>query len=388
MISLLARIFIKNNEDTTSSEVRQAYGVLCGGVGIFLNLLLFAGKFFSGLISNSISITADAVNNLSDAGSSIIMLIGFKIAGQKPDPEHPYGHGRMEYLSGLAVSAVILLMAFELFQSSVKKLFSPSQPSFSPLVIGILVISILIKLYMYLYNRSISKKISSEAMKATAADSLSDTVSTFVVLATTLISYFTNLQLDAFCGILVALFIFYTGFQAAKDTLNPLLGTSPDPDFVKQIEETVLSNESVLGIHDLLVHNYGPGRTLISLHAEVPADGDILVLHDTIDNIERILKEKLNCEAVIHMDPVCINDPEVSALKDLFCSYLFQLDPALSLHDFRIVKGPTHTNIIFDILVPFRFRLADTEIVSLMEEKAHTLDPNYFLVINIDKKYA
>ncbi len=388
MVSLLTRIFIKNHEDTSSPAVRQAYGVLCGGVGIFLNLLLFAGKFLAGFISGSIAITADAINNLSDAGSSIIMLIGFKMAGQKPDPEHPYGHGRIEYLSGLAVAAAILLMAFELFKTSIKKLFTPTALTFSPLVVAILVVSILVKLYMFLYNRSISKKIGSEAMKATATDSLSDTVATFVVLLTTLIAHFTNLQLDAVCGILVSLFIFYAGFNSAKDTLNPLLGQSPDPDFVKEIEDTVLENEEVLGIHDLLVHNYGPGRTMISLHAEVPADGDILLLHDTIDNIERTLKSKLNCEAVIHMDPVCVNDPEVSALKKQVCAFLAEIDTALSLHDFRIVKGPTHTNIIFDILVPFRFRLTDTEILEQIDQKVKELDPNYFTVINIDKKYA
>ena len=388
MVSLLTRIFIKNHEDTTSPAVLQAYGVLCGGVGIFLNLLLFAGKFLAGFLSGSIAITADAINNLSDAGSSIIMLIGFKMAGQKPDPEHPFGHGRIEYLSGLAVAAAILLMAFELFKTSVKKLFAPTALTFSPLVVIILVVSILVKLYMFLYNRSISKKIGSEAMKATATDSLSDTVATAVVLLTTLIAHFTDLQLDAACGILVALFIFYAGFNAAKETLNPLLGQSPDPDFVKEIEDTVLENGAVLGIHDLLVHNYGPGRTMISLHAEVPADGDILVLHDSIDNIERTLKEKLNCEAVIHMDPVCVNDPEVVALKKQICGFLTELDAALSLHDFRIVKGPTHTNIIFDILVPFRFRLTDGEIISCMEEKVKALDPNYFLVVNVDKKYA
>lgn len=388
MVSLLARIFIKNHEDTSSPAIRQAYGVLCGGVGIFLNLLLFAGKFLAGFLSGSIAITADAINNLSDAGSSIIMLIGFKMAGQKPDPEHPYGHGRIEYLSGLAVAAAILFMAFELFKSSVKKLFTPTALTFSPLIVAILMVSILIKLYMFLYNRSISKKIGSEAMKATAADSLSDTVATSVVLLTTLIAHFTNLQLDAVCGILVSLFIFYTGFNSAKDTLNPLLGQSPDPDFVKEIEDTVLENKEVLGIHDLLVHNYGPGRTMISLHAEVPADGDILLLHDTIDNIERTLKDKLNCEAVIHMDPVCVNDPEVSSLKKQVCGFLAEIDTALSLHDFRIVQGPTHTNIIFDILVPFRFRLTDSEILEQIDRKVKELDPNYFLVVNIDKKYA
>lgn len=388
MVTLLAKIFIKNNNQTDSPAVRQAYGVLSGAVGIFFNLLLFAGKCFAGLLSNSIAITADAFNNLSDAGSSVITLIGFKMAGQKPDPEHPFGHGRIEYLSGLAVSAAILIMAFELIKTSIGKLLHPEDIVYSPVIAVILLVSILVKCYMFLYNRAISKKIHSEAMMATASDSLSDTLSTAAVLFTTLLAHFTGLKLDAVCGILVGLFILYTGITSARDTLNPLLGQAPDPAFVKEIEEIVMSFEGVLGIHDLLVHNYGPGRVMISLHAEVPADGDILKLHDMIDNIERTLRVQLHCEAVIHMDPVCTNDPEVKALKEQVTGFLASLDTSLSLHDFRIVKGPTHTNIIFDILIPYHFRLSDEEVCALVEERIKELDPNFFAVINVDKKYA
>lgn len=388
MITLLSRIFIKNSAETDSPAVRQAYGVLSGAVGIFLNLLLFCGKFFAGLISHSIAITADAFNNLSDAGSSVITLIGFKMAGQKPDPEHPFGHGRIEYLSGLAVSAAILIMAFELIKSSIEKLLHPEEIAYSPVILAILVASILVKCYMFLYNRSISRKIHSEAMMATASDSLSDTLSTTVVLLTTLLAHFTGLKLDAVCGILVGLFILYTGLSSAKDTLNPLLGQAPDPAFVKEIEKIVLSFDDVLGIHDLLVHNYGPGRVMISLHAEVPANGDILKLHDTIDNIERTLRHQLKCDAVIHMDPVCTDDPEVASLKEKVSGFLHELDPALSMHDFRIVKGPTHTNIIFDILIPYHFRFSDEEVCARMEARIQELDPSFFAVINVDKKYA
>lgn len=388
MVTLLSKIFIKNHENTTAPKIRQAYGILCGAVGIFFNLLLFGGKFLAGYISGSIAITADAINNLSDAASSVITLIGFKMAGQKPDPEHPFGHGRIEYLAGLAVSTAILFMAFELLKSSIQKLISPVELTFSPIIVVILVVSILIKFYMFIYNRSVGKKINSEALKATATDSLSDTVATTVVLVTTLIAHYSGLQLDAFCGIFVALFIFYAGFSSAKETLNPLLGQSPDPKFVKEIEETVLSYEGILGIHDLLVHNYGPGRIMISLHAEVPADGDILQLHDIIDNIERTLRNKLNCEAVIHMDPVCTNDPEVISLKQQVCGFLEEIDSTLSLHDFRIVRGPTHTNIIFDILIPFHFRLGDEEVCAILEYKIKELNPDYFAVIIVDKKYA
>lgn len=387
MVTLLSKIFIKNYTDTTAPQVRQAYGVLSGTVGILFNMLLFMGKFIAGLLSNSIAITADAINNLSDAGSSVITLIGFKMAGQKPDPGHPFGHGRIEYLSGLAVSAAILLMAFELIKSSVSKILHPEDLVFNPVVAGILLVSILIKFYMYLYNRSIGKKIKSEAMLATAKDSLSDTVSTSVVLLTTIVAHYTSLHLDGICGIFVGLFIFYTGITSAKDTLNPLLGQAPDPEFVEEIEKHVMSFPGVIGIHDLIVHNYGPGRMMISLHAEVPADGDILELHDMIDNIERTLRDKLKCDAVIHMDPVCVGDPLVESLKKKISSFLTEMDPSITLHDFRIVKGPTHTNIIFDIVLPYDFKLSDDAVCSLLEYKIAELDASYFAVINVDKKY-
>ncbi|MGN1203864.1 MAG: cation diffusion facilitator family transporter [Lachnospiraceae bacterium] len=388
MVTLLSRIFIKNRDEVSSPKVRQAYGVLSGAVGIFLNLLLFTGKFFAGLFSNSIAITADAFNNLSDAASSVITLIGFKLAGQKPDPDHPYGHGRIEYLAGLMVSAAILIMAFELIKGSVEKLIHPAETVFHPVIVICLVLSILVKCYMYFYNRSISRKISSEAMMATAKDSLSDTLSTTVVLLTTLIAYFFHIELDGYCGILVGIFIFYTGLSAAKDTVNPLLGTAPDPEFVKSINEIVCSYEDVLGLHDLMVHNYGPGRVIISLHAEVPADGDILALHDTIDNIERRLQDELHCEAVIHMDPICIHDPEVNALKEKVKNILSEIDERLSLHDFRTVKGPTHTNIIFDVVKPYNLALSDEALRQMITEKIAAIDEKYFAVIQIDQKYA
>ena len=388
MITLLSKIFIKNREDTSSPEVRQCYGILSGAVGIFFNLLLFAGKFIAGSVSHSIAITADAFNNLSDAASSVITLIGFKLAGQKPDPDHPYGHGRIEYLSGLAVAAAILIMAFELLKSSVEKLLHPAETAFHPLVIFCLLLSILVKGYMYLYNRSISRKIHSEAMMATAKDSLSDMVATSAVLFTTLLSHYAHIDLDGWCGILVGIFIFTAGLSAARDTINPLLGEAPDPEFVKRIGEIVYSSEDILGFHDLMVHNYGPGRVIISLHAEVPADGDILALHDTIDNIERKLKRELHCEAVIHMDPICIHDPEVNALKEKICGILRNIDPVLTLHDFRTVKGPTHTNIIFDVVKPYRFSLSDEELKQLLVEKIQSMGENFYPIIQIDEKYT
>ena len=388
MVQLLARYFIKNYEQTESPSVRQSYGVLCGSVGIGFNILLFIGKFLAGLISNSIAITADAFNNLSDAGSSLITLIGFKMAGQKPDTEHPFGHGRIEYLTGLLVSLLILLMGVELIKSSVSKILHPEATECTPVVAGILIVSILVKLYMYLYNRSTGHKIDSAAMMATAADSLSDMLSTSVVLIATLIGKFTGLQIDGWCGLLVGIFILYAGFSAAKDTISPLLGQPPQKEFVEKIESIVQSYPQVLGIHDLIVHDYGPGRVMISLHAEVPASGDMLHLHDTIDNIERQLHRELHCDAVIHMDPVMNDDEETQELKKQVTCCLHELDKSLNLHDFRIVKGPTHTNIIFDILVPFKFQLSDAEISRFMEEKIHSISASYYAVINIDKDYT
>lgn len=387
MISLLTKLFIKNREDCASPQVRQAYGVLCGIMGIIFNVLLFSGKFLAGMLSNSIAITADAFNNLSDAGSSIITLIGFKMAGQKPDPDHPFGHGRIEYISGLLVSIIILIMAFELMKSSVLKILRPEEMTFSPLIVVILAVSIAVKCYMAFYNHKIGRRINSAAMQATATDSMSDSLATAAVLLCTLVSHFTGLHIDGYCGILVGLFICYAGITAAKDTISPLLGQSPDKEFVGQIQDTVMSYDQVLGIHDLIVHNYGPGRILISLHAEVPSDGELLALHDMIDLIERDLRDRLHCEAVIHMDPVCVGDEETARLKNLTTGYLKEIDPSLTLHDFRIVQGPTHTNIIFDIVVPYRFPMSDEDIKDAVTRRIQVDYPNYFTVIEVDKTY-
>ena len=387
MLKLLARILIKDHDQVQLPEVRQAYGVLCGAVGIGLNALLFFGKFLAGLISNSIAITADAFNNLSDAGSSLITLVGFKMAGQEPDHSHPFGHGRIEYLTGLFVSLLILLMGAELIKSSIDKIIHPEATLCTPVVIGILVASILVKFYMFLYNRRIGIRIESAAMTATATDSFSDMLSTAVVLASTIIGYLTGLHIDGWCGLLVGLFILFAGLRSAKETISPLLGQPPQKEFVDQIEHLVLSNPEILGLHDLVVHDYGPGRVMISLHAEVPASGDMLHLHDTIDNIERELKKTLRCDAVIHMDPSLTDDEETNRLKAQITLLLHQLEPSLNLHDFRIVKGPTHTNIIFDILVPFGLSIRDDEILHHMQNKIHEIDPHYYAVINIDKDY-
>lgn len=387
MVTLLAKLFIKEKKD--QAKIRQQYGILCGIVGILLNVLLFAGKFIAGSISKSIAITADAFNNLSDAGSSLVTLIGFKLAGAKPDPEHPFGHGRIEYVSGLVVAAAILLMAYELIRDSIDKILHPEDTEFSILIVGILVASILVKLYMFWYNRGIGKKYDSAAMRATAMDSLSDTCATAVVLIATLVGHYTGLHIDGWCGALVGILILYAGISAAKETLDPLLGQAPDEDFVMEIDRIVMAHEEICGIHDLIVHDYGPGRKMISLHAEVPADGDILEVHDVIDNVENELRAKLGCDATIHMDPIVTSDVHISELKAAVISIVKGIDEVITIHDFRVVTGPTHTNLIFDVLVPFKFYISDEQLTMMIQNKVtERLGRNYYVVMKVDKAYV
>ena len=387
MISLLARLFLKT-EGRDEAALRKEYGILCGAVGIALNVLLFAGKFFAGTLSGSIAITADAFNNLSDAGSSFVTLLGFQLAGQKPDSDHPFGHGRIEYLSGLAVSMLILLMGFELAKSSLDKILHPAPVDSSWLVIAILCVSIAVKLYMSFYNRSLGKKLNAPAMLATAADSLSDSVATTAVLIATLVGRFSGLMIDGWCGILVAAFILWSGFNAAKDTINPLLGTPPTHEFVDQIKHLVMAHPAIIGIHDLIVHDYGPGRVMISLHAEVSASANVLELHDEIDNVESELREKLGCEAVIHMDPIVTDDGITRETRERVAALVHCIDDAINIHDFRMVAGPSHTNVIFDAVVPHGFRLTDAEVEEKIKTAVRTLDGNYFAVVKVEHAYT
>jgi len=386
MITLLSKLFIKENTNYNSPGTRTAYGILCGIVGILLNLLLFTGKFLAGYLSGSIAITADAFNNLSDAASSFVTLIGFKLASAEPDTDHPFGHGRIEYLSGLIVSGMILFMAFELIRDSVMRIIKPQPTTFGFLPFTILLVSIVIKLYMSFYNRQVSIKIHSAAMKATATDSLSDAASTFVVLCSMLLEYFTTYKIDGFCGILVGLFIFYAGINAAKDTINPLLGQPADEEFVAQVKTLVLSHKEIIGIHDLIVHDYGPGRVMVCLHAEVPAEGNIVLLHDVIDNIENELKTNLRCDAIIHMDPIETKNELTNTLRNKTKEILAEIDSSLEFHDFRIVTGPSHTNLIYDVLLPYKYKLSDEAVLKLLAEKtSEKLGKNYYIVVKIDK---
>ncbi len=348
---------------------------------------MFAGKFIAGTIAKSVSITADAFNNLSDAASSIITLLGFRLAGKKPDLNHPFGHGRIEYLSGLAVSALILVMGFELLKSSVIKVFNPEPIVPSLLAGGIMVAAILIKVYMAIYNKGVGKKIDSAAMAAVAADSLSDTISTFVVLLSMIVYKLFDINIDAYAGILVAVLILKTGIESVRDTVAPLLGQAPEPELVKQIEDIVMSQEHVVGIHDFIIHDYGPGRLFVSLHAEVPGDLDIFILHDEIDNAEFELRREIGCEPTIHMDPVVVNDERVTAMKEKIKGIIKEYDEVLSFHDFRMVPGETHTNLLFDVVVPAKYGKTNEVVNAELKELVESRCEGCFAVMHVEQSY-
>ena len=388
MIKLLAGIFIENNKDYKDQKVRSAYGYLCGIVGIVINIILFAGKFIAGFLSGSVAVTADAFNNLSDAGSSVISLIGFRLASQKPDPHHPFGHGRFEYIASLIISMVIIMMGFELGKDSVIKIINPAEVEYSALTFWVLGISILAKFYMFIYNRSIGKKIDSSTLKATATDSISDTVSTLAVLVSAILTVKFGILIDGWVGLAVAGFIMFAGISSAKETIDSLLGTPPDEEFCKSVEDIVLSHDGMIGIHDMIVHNYGPGRVFISLHAEVPSDGNFVDIHDTIDNIEHDIMRETGCLATIHMDPVDVRDELTAQMKAKVGEIISEIDEQITFHDFRMVSGPTHTNVIFDIVIPYNYRYSDEEIVSIIADKIHETDDRFFAVIDVDKDFV
>lgn len=386
MITVLSKIFLANR-DITDDNNRKAYGSLCGIVGIFLNIMLFVIKYIAGAVSGSVAIVADAFNNLSDAGSSFITLVGFIFSGKRPDYDHPFGHGRFEYVSGFVVSIVIILMGLELVKSSFEKIIHPEPVEDSTVAIIILIISILVKIYMCFYNRTIGKKISSAAMVATATDSLSDSIATTVVLISIFVTKFLSINVDGYCGVLVALFILYAGFNAAKDTISPILGKAPEPEFVRKIEDMVLAHTEVIGVHDLVVHDYGPGRVMISLHAEVDGDGNIFELHDAIDRIENELSEKLDCEAVIHLDPIETNNDEITRVKKLVLEKLKEINENISIHDFRMVTGNTHTNLIFDVVIPYEMKEDNNYLKEEIISKIKELSEDYIPVIHLDRSY-
>ncbi|WP_191399929.1 cation diffusion facilitator family transporter [Flavonifractor sp. An306] len=388
MTERLVRRFIRDWENVGDPAVRERYGALSGGVGILLNLLLSLGKFFAGLLTGSIAVTADAFNNLSDAGSSVVTLVGFKLAGQKADDGHPFGHGRIEYLAGLLVSLLILMVGVELGKTSIEKIFHPEQVDFSLVTVVILIASILVKLWMCLFNRNLGRRIGSAAMEATATDSLSDVVATSAVLAGTLVGKFTGVSIDGWVGVVVAIFILRAGWGAAKDTVDPLLGSAPDPALVKEIQDVVLSHKQVVGMHDLVIHDYGPGRRMCSFHAEVPQNADIMEAHDAIDHIEREIYQKFGVETTAHMDPIATEDEAVNSLREQVRDLVREVNPDMNIHDFRVTRGPQHTNLIFDVVVPHRSKVSDEEIAGEITRRVQALDPSYYPVFQLERSYV
>lgn len=388
MLDTILQKLIPEQTPAGDRAARQRCGVLSGVVGIVLNLLLFAGKLTAGLLAGAISVTADAFNNLSDAASSVVTLVGFRLAGQKADAEHPFGHGRMEYLAGLVVSLLILLVGVELGKSSVEKILHPEETALSLLTAVILLVSVAVKLWMGWFNGALAKRIRSEALRATATDCRSDAVATGAVLVGLVLSQAFRLPLDGWVGVLVALLILKAGLESAKATLDPLLGQPPQPEEVQAIESFILRFEPIQGIHDLVIHDYGPGRRMMSVHAEVPDNADLMTVHDVIDHVERELKREFSMEAVIHMDPVQTGNPLVERLRDVAAEQARLVHPALTIHDFRITAGPRITNLIFDVVVPYEVEMDDRTVKEALAARLTALDPSYRAVIEVDRSYV
>jgi cation diffusion facilitator family transporter len=388
MTRLLIRLFVRNYQDTESIQSRENYGKFSGIVGIVTNLFLFAIKIVAGTLSNSIAITADAVNNLSDSASSVITLVGFKMAAKPADRKHPFGHARFEYISGLAVSIVIFVVGVQFAQNSVAKIFHPEKTVFGLIPAVVLAVSILVKLWQGSFYRTVAGLIHSDTLLATAADSRSDVISTSAVLAGALITRFTGYNLDGYMGVAVALLIMVTGYQLIRKASNPLLGEAPSAQLVKDIYGTIKNYDGILGAHDLAVHNYGPGRCFASVHCEVPAERDILVSHDIIDNIERDFLSKKGIHLVIHMDPIVTNDKRTNELKRQVTAVLQGLSPQISMHDFRVVWGPTHANLVFDVCVPYEFEMDDDVLKDKIAEAIRDINPHYFSVVTVDHDYT
>lgn len=389
MESLFAKLFVKDYKNTSDSKVRNAYGKMCGIVGIITNFIICAVKITTGILVGSVSILADGINNLADAGSSIITLIGFKLASLPADSDHPFGHQRIEYISGLIVSFIILIIGALLMKTSIEKIISGSEPiERNHLVVTIIILvgAILFKFWQSHFYKKHGKIIDSTTLIATSQDSLNDCISTSAVLISLIVALiWPNVLLDGYMGCLVSLFIFYSGIKLVKETISPLIGEAPSKEFITMVADKVLSYDGILGIHDLVIHSYGPSKTFITLHAEVDSSVDVLISHDIIDNIERDFLNELNLNLVIHLDPVDLKSPEIIELKKIASDVLYKIDPNLKYHDFRIVNGVTHTNIVFDVVVPIKFKMANEELKSLIDSEFKKINPNYFTVITVDQ---
>ncbi len=387
MTDLLIKRFIRDPQNTSNSHVRENYGKFASVLGIASNLLLFLVKISTGILFNSISIVADAINNLSDSGSSLITLIGFKISGKPADAKHPYGHARMEHISGLIVSFIILFLGLQLIQSSINKIIHPQMAQFSMISIFVLVVSMLAKLWQCLFYRKIGRIIDSTALMATSVDSQNDIFATASVLAAAIITRLTGFNLDGYIGVMVALFIMVSGFKLVNDTISPLLGTAPKKELVEIIYKKILSYDGIIGLHDLTVHSYGAAKCFASVHCEVCAVQDIMVSHDIIDNIERDFLKDMGIHLVIHLDPIITDDTKTNELKGLVHKIIDQISPEISMHDFRVVWSVSHSNLIFDIVVPFNFQWRDYELIEIISDQIHRIDPTYHAVITADHDY-
>ena len=387
MHTILIKLFIHDSDNVHNPKVRTAYGTLGSVTGIIVNLILAVSKYIAGMLSGSISVTADAINNLSDAGSSIVSLAGVKMSAKPADKGHPYGHGRVEYISALAVAVLVFLMGFELLKSSIDKILNPVPVKFSFVSLIILVVSILAKLWLGLFNKKLGKKINSAPMLAVMKDSFSDCLATGVAAVSIIVSAFSDINIDGFLGIFVACFILIAGYNILKDTMGDLLGRPPEKEFVDEITDKIMSYDKIVGVHDMIIHDYGPGRRFASAHAEVPSNEDLMEIHDVIDLIERDILNEYNMIISIHMDPIVVDDEKINSLREMTSNLVNEMCEEMSIHDFRVVDGPTHTNLIFDLIIPHKYHLSNEQVRKEIENKLSKIDERYFAVITVEHAF-
>lgn len=388
MTGLLIKMFVKDKDNVENQQVRGKYAMLSSITGIIVNILLSVFKLIIGIFANSMSIISDALNNVSDAGSSIITMIGFKMSQKKVDKDHPWGHGRMEYVTAFFVDILIILVGFELLQSSIDKIIAPEMPNISNITIILLVVAILAKLWLFIFYRKIAKKIDSAAIKGTAYDSISDSISTAAVLISALVAKFAGITIDGYVSLLVSLFILITGIKAIKETIDLLLGQKPDPEFVKSIEEFAIKYEGIEGIHDIMVHDYGPGRKIVSFHAEVPANSDICRAHDIIDQMEQDILDEFGCITTIHMDPIVVDNEEINLMKEVTTNIVKKINENYSIHDFRMTDGGERVNLIFDLVVPTDEKVDKEELIGKIQRKIKEENEKYYAVIKVEHSYV
>ena len=388
MTNFLIKLFVKDKENVENQEVRGKYAMLSSITGIVVNILLSVFKLIIGLISNSMSIISDALNNVTDAGSSVVTMIGFKMSQKKVDADHPWGHGRMEYITGFFVDILIILVGFELLQSSVEKILNPELPNITNVTLILLVVAIIAKLWLFIFYKKIAKKINSAAIKGTAYDSISDSISTLAVLLSALVARFAGISIDGYVSLLVSLFILITGFKAIKEIIDLLLGQKPDPEFVKEIEEFANKYETIEGIHDIMVHDYGPGRKIISFHAEVPADSDICKAHDIIDQMEQDIFDKFHCITTIHMDPIVVDNEEINEMRKYTENIVKEINSKFSIHDFRMTDGGERVNLIFDLVIPTDEKVDVEKVITEIRQEIHKKNEKYYAVIKAEHSYV